>query len=437
MQRPLIGHLSGGVMQTSITLASVSKFLKTANTNDLIYCSRIRGLHIIKTVSGASYRYRYTAANGKRRVKAIGSVAELKPQQAAEIAVRWRNEGADPLREAAGSRAAVVAEMQLEKMRRLGDYIKGPYSLYQSRKKSGKATINLLLSNFADLLNRDMSSLTRHDIQAWQQERELKGLAHSTIKRAYGALKTMLNYASLNDAIKTSPLSRVNIEPAPANELEGSINSEHTQSRRQLTNNEINQLMNGLALFNKAKPNHWFYTFTLLALHTGLRPGDLLSLTWQELNINFKRLVKVPEKTRHHSSPTKIIMDLTEQTIADIKPWWELQGKPNAGLVFKSPRTGLRISRGGYRKAWSKMKKQAGLDEKLDFYALRHDFISRLVAAGVPLLTVARLAGHKSAKMIEQHYGHLCPASASTALNLLDASRSPSRDFVSEKHPAG
>lgn len=194
--------------------------------------------------------------------------------------------------------------------------------------------------------------------------------------------------------------------------------------------------MNGLAAFNQNKPNHWFYTFTLLALHTGLRPGDLLSLTWQELNVNFKRLVKVPEKTRHHSNPTKIIMDLTEQTIADIKPWWELQGKPNAGLVFKSPRTGLRISRGGYRKAWSKMKNQAGLDEKLDFYALRHDFISRLVAAGVPLLTVARLAGHKSAKMIEQHYGHLCPASASTALNLLDESRSPSRDFVSEKHPA-
>lgn len=412
-------------MQTSLTLSAVNQFLKKAKPREIIYCAHITGFSLFKTASGGSYRYRYTDALGKRREKTIGSTKLLKPAQAAEIAARWRNEGADPLRDAATQRTTAAAEIQLEQQRKLGDYIKGPYALYQSRKKSGTSTVNLLLSNFVDLLNRDMSSLTRQDIQAWQQERELKGLAHSTIKRAYGALKTMLSHALLNDAINSNPLAKINIAPAPASELENNINNTRTQSRRQLTNNEISLLMNGLAVFSQSKPDHWFYTFTLLALHTGLRPGDLLSLTWQELNINFKRLVKIPEKTRHHSSPTKIIMDLTEQTIADIKPWWESQGKPNAGLVFKSPRTGLRISRGGHRKAWSKLKMKAGLDEKLDFYALRHDFISRLVAAGVPLLTVARLAGHKSAKMIEQHYGHLCPASASHALQALEISRQP------------
>lgn len=57
---------------------------------------------------------------------------------------------------------------------------------------------------------------------------ELRGLAHSTIKRAYGALKTMLNHALLNDAINTNPLAKINISPAPASELEHNTSNTHT-----------------------------------------------------------------------------------------------------------------------------------------------------------------------------------------------------------------
>jgi len=55
----------------------------------------------------------------------------------------------------------------------------------------------------------------------------------------------------------------------------------------------------------------------------------------------------------------------------------------------------------------------------LDFYSLRHHYISRLVAGSIPLFTVARLAGHKSVKMIEQHYGRLAPNAAIEALALI------------------
>jgi integrase len=42
-----------------------------------------------------------------------------------------------------------------------------------------------------------------------------------------------------------------------------------------------------------------------------------------------------------------------------------------------------------------------------------------MVAGGIPLFTVGRLAGHKSVKMIEQHYGHLAPNAAIDALELV------------------
>jgi integrase len=174
-------------------------------------------------------------------------------------------------------------------------------------------------------------------------------------------------------------------------------------------------------LDNVAYP-HWFIPFATAAYFTGMRPGDLYSLDWQELNLTFKRLHKLPEKTRHHPDPAVVMMDLPDQLINQLQPWWEQQGKPDAGLVFPSPRTGGKMDKKAHLTHWEQVVKLGDLPAELTFYSLRHNFISRLVANGTPLLTVAKLAGHKGTAMIEQHYGHLCPRSAATALDALAGS---------------
>jgi len=45
----------------------------------------------------------------------------------------------------------------------------------------------------------------------------------------------------------------------------------------------------------------------------------------------------------------------------------------------------------------------------MDFYSLRHNFISQLVAKGYDLMSIASLAGHSDIQMIINHYGHLQP----------------------------
>lgn len=129
-------------MQTSFTLAAVNQFLKTAKPREIIYCAHIPGFSLFKTIAGGSYRYRYTALDGKRREKTIGSTKLLKPAQAAEIAARWRNDGVDPLHEQQKNKQAALSETQQSKMRVLGDYIQGPYKLYQSRKSGRCAHAN-------------------------------------------------------------------------------------------------------------------------------------------------------------------------------------------------------------------------------------------------------------------------------------------------------
>lgn len=60
----------------------------------------------------------------------------------------------------------------------------------------------------------------------------------------------------------------------------------------------------------------------------------------------------------------------------------------------------------------------AGLPGDATAYTLRHSTITDLVAAGLPLLTIAQISG-TSAEMIERHYGHLASDAAVKALGEL------------------
>ena len=54
------------------------------------------------------------------------------------------------------------------------------------------------------------------------------------------------------------------------------------------------------------------------------------------------------------------------------------------------------------------LAEDAGVPKNVTAYSLRHSYGTRMAAAGVPLLDLARIMG-TSVQMIERHYGHYCP----------------------------
>lgn len=431
---------------TSITDAKTRKFLTQNGVKErkTLNCTRIKGFHLIKLAHGGSWRYRYRDALGKVRTVTIGRYPAFKPEVAAQKALDLLTSGTDVLQERHTHRQRAISKQAMAKARAIETYLEGDYAAYQSRKKSGKQTLAMIRRSFSDFLERDMSTLNADDIKAWQKKEEAQGLRHKTIERHYSALTTMLYRAADVGLIESNPLAKVRLEAATDAERARLTSAEYRAKRRMLTPDEIAKLYKGLGAFAEeiraqrrssrkhGKPYlpdldavpfpHWFIPFCHLALHTGLRTGDLISLTWLELNINFKRLDKVPEKTRHHAAPAIVRMQLPPQIMGIMRAWWEQQGKPTEGYVFTSRRTGGCFTKGAHKKPWAHVKKLGGLDDDLVFYSLRHHFISALVSQGVPMLTVARLAGHKSTAMIEQHYGHLSPTQASDALQALSNS---------------
>ena len=69
------------------------------------------------------------------------------------------------------------------------------------------------------------------------------------------------------------------------------------------------------------------------------------------------------------------------------------------------PLTSLEISR-----RWSTFREKQGLDDALNFHALRHHFASKCLLLGMPQKYIAELMGHNSVDMIERVYQHTFPS---------------------------
>ncbi len=161
----------------------------------------------------------------------------------------------------------------------------------------------------------------------------------------------------------------------------------------------------------------------VFSIHTGLRQGEMLSLTWGDVDLKRGRFGYVTvtaekakgKKTRH------VPMDHTARTALDTLP---RNVKPEA-LVFE--RFG-----GTYnsvlRKAWETALRASGL-EGVVWHTLRHTFASRLVMAGVPLTTVQYLLGHATLDMVLR-YAHLAPGHLEDAVMVLDGNLQFSCDAV-------
>ncbi|RBP69596.1 tyrosine-type recombinase/integrase [Marinobacter nauticus] len=434
---------------TSITEPAAAKFEREASERDTMFCKMQPGLHLIKLKRGCSWRYRYEDDTGKRCTVTIGKLSQLLPEQAARKVIDWIDREANPLEEKKQRREQALSAAEEAERRTLRHYLEHGYREHMKSWKPQNAKANEQRINlyFADLLDKDMATITRRYIlDTWQPEAS-KGRAHDTVKRAYGSLKTLLAQAVQDEVLGSSPLEGVKLNP-PAHveqEKQEEAKDEDKKNRRPLTDSEIKGIMTGLEAYAEeiregrrnsrkhGKPHlkdldavnypHWFIPFTHLALHTGLRTGDLRTLTWNELNIQFGRLIKTTEKSkvalRKGKKPAVVDLKLNDRIKGIMTAWWQDQGKPEDGLVFPSPRGGKMLATLATRAPWKRVKELGGIDPDLVFYAFRHHFISVRLAAGEPLFKVARMVGHKSVAMIEEHYGHLCEQDQNEAVDVV------------------
>ena len=164
-----------------------------------------------------------------------------------------------------------------------------------------------------------------------------------------------------------------------------------------------------------------------VAVHTGMRRGELLSLTWDRVNIE-QGIITVTDTK--NSERKDIPMNETVKAT--------LQGlKKSEGSVFLSKK-GIAVDPMVLHYAFHDALDRSGITD-FRFHDLRHTFASNLVMAGVKIEKVQKLMGHKMIAMT-QRYAHLAPGYLAESAKVLDrvmseTQRSPQEGKVVHLNP--
>ena len=132
---------------------------------------------------------------------------------------------------------------------------------------------------------------------------------------------------------------------------------------------------------------------TKLALATGFRRSELLSLTLSNIDLK-KRVIYIHRKNCAATDDSSVLrlVPLPEKAQKILE---ELQGRD--GKVIE-------LSKGAARNGFDKARKKAGL-ETLRFHDLRHIAISRMWRSGMNALEISACSGHRDIKML-MRYSH-------------------------------
>jgi len=145
----------------------------------------------------------------------------------------------------------------------------------------------------------------------------------------------------------------------------------------------------------------------ITALNSGMRKGEILSLTWGQVDMRngFIRLDVTKSGYGRNVPINETLRKCLNSLPRHLRSDW----------VFCDAQGGRFLD---VKRSFSSACKRAGIKD-FRFHDLRHTFASQLVMAGVDLMTVKELLGHRTLAMTLR-YSHLAPEHSSRAVCVLD-----------------
>ncbi len=151
----------------------------------------------------------------------------------------------------------------------------------------------------------------------------------------------------------------------------------------------------------------WVADWVTFGLGTGLRPGEQRELRWSAVRLA-EQSVEVGKGHRVKTAGSRRTVPVRGDALAVLQRLHAERTTEADGFVFRGA-TGGKVAVDYLTKRLQKLAERARVHKAVTAYALRHAYGTRMAAAGVPLLDLARLMG-TSLRMIERHYGHYDPA---------------------------
>lgn len=277
-------------------------------------------------------------------------------------------------------------------------------SVAANNKPSDQATKESILRvHLLPALGRKpLDAIFSEDVEKYKAVKLRSGLTRQSVNNHLNVLRKCLRTAMEWRILQTLPMFRR--LPAQSYRLD---HLDDEESRRLL-----------------AQPATLWSNMVAVALHTGLRFGELAGLHWEDVDVETgvitvrRSLVKgimgttKSHRVRHVPMTTATIERLPPEARAAGFVFHDREGNP---VTYAAAVHGLRV-----------LCRQAGV-RRVRWHVLRHTFASRLAMRAVPILNIQKLLGHSTVAMTER-YAHLAPSCLREAVALLD-DPSPSQGF--------
>jgi integrase len=266
-------------------------------------------------------------------------------------------------------------------------------------------TLGQLEAEFGAIALVDLSAFR---IDKWKLARR-KVVAAATVNRELNVLKAMLAQAV---AWKLLDLN-------PARDVRGF----KVQNAR-LRYLEPAELVRVLAAAQRDAAAPWLVPAIILAVHMGVRQGELLRLRWSDLSPTLQ-LATIP--LTKNNEVKHVPLNAEVQAV--------LAALPRHGATVLAWPWGEPISRITLYYAFQRALAAAGITD-FRWHDLRHTFASHLVMAGVDLHTTGELLGHRDPQSTRR-YAHLSPAHKAAAVAKLTTALAPAAEPVRTAVAAG
>jgi integrase len=243
-----------------------------------------------------------------------------------------------------------------------------------SVKKRGHEVERIVLNAFLRhrICGKPLSEIGASDFASYRDER-LMAIKPSTLKRELAPPHNMFELArdEWGLPLRENPLRKVR------------VTSNQQRRERRLQHGELDALI----AETRVCLNPLILPIIMLAVETGMRRSEILSLRWKHIDFKSRSLLIYQTKNGYSR-----ILPLTDAVSL---------------IVAMVPVKGHRlfpISSNAFRLAWDRLRKRAGLLD-LHFHDLRHEAISRFFERGLTVPEVALLSGHRDARMLFR-YAH-------------------------------
>lgn len=235
-----------------------------------------------------------------------------------------------------------------------------------------------------------LSQVTAQPIERYKEQRA-QSVSPATINRELAGLKRMFNLAEQWGLHRgRNPMKGIRFL------------AENNLKLRTLSEEEEGRLLSHCSPY--------LQDLVIFAINTGLRLGEILNLTWEEVDLENGILTLLVRKNRR-----VLEMPLNEKALPVVKGW---HGIRKSEYVFYNPETGEQ-----WKDLWLGLKKacrKAGLTG-ITWHTFRHTFASRLNGNGTDLVTVKELLGHADIKTTLR-YAHTNRAAKASAVRRLAGS---------------